>query len=196
MNEKNKHMTELFIVSACVLSAGLLLRISYDAAIMFSAVCALAVGIVFRPHRLRGWIPAFIITLIWIAASGNMYAGYNTFHLYVFGIALFPILAWPVGLMLGYYYALPRIMLYPWQLRWIVLSVIYSVGLILFEIIGYHVLGIHLDAGKAYPGWPYLRIFHCPVWMQVAYFLNGIVFMGISSWMDRNDVVTERVAKQ
>lgn len=194
MNEKNKQMTELLIVIVVILSAGLLLRVSYDAAIIFSAVCALAVGLIFRPYRLRGWIPAFIITLIWIGASGNVYAGYNTFHVYIFGIALYPILAWPVGLMLGYYYVLPRITLDPWPLRWLVLSLLYSVGLILFEFIGYNALGIHLDAGKAYPGWPYLKIFHCPVWMQVAYFLNGIVFMGVSSWMDRNDDGTERVA--
>ncbi len=192
MNEKSKQMTELVVVFASVLSAGLLLRVSYDAAIIFSAVCALAVGVIFRPNRLRGWIPAFAVTLIWIVASGNMYGGYNTFRLYVFGIALFPILAWPIGLMIGYYYALPRVIVSPWPLRWLVLSVIYSFGLILFEIIGYNVLGIHLDAGKAYPGWPVLKIFHCPWWMQLAYFMNGIAFMGISSWMDRNDAVPQR----
>lgn len=184
---------ELFIIFGILLSAGLLLRVSYDAAILFSAACALVVGIVFRPHRLRGWIPACIITVTWVSFSGSMYAGYNTFRLYVFGIALFPLLAWPVGLMLGYYYALPRVTIKPWMLRWLVLSTIYSVGLILFEIIGYHVLGIHLDAGKAYPGWPYLEIFHCPWWMQVVYFLNGIVFMGVSSWIDRNDAVPQRL---
>jgi len=85
-----------------------------------------------------------------------------------------------------------RVIVSPWPLRWLVLSVIYSFGLILFEIIGYNVLGIHLDAGKAYPGWPVLKIFHCPWWMQLAYFMNGIAFMGISSWMDRNDAVPQR----
>jgi len=187
MNKVSKQMTELLVVCAILLSAGLLLLVSYDAAIIYSAVCAFTVGLLFRPHRLRGWLPALLITLIWVSFSGKMYAGYNTFHLKVFGIVLFPLLAWPIGLMIGYYYILPRIMVKPWPLRALVLSAVYCVGLIVFEIIGYHVLGIHLDAGRAYPGWPYLEIFHCPTWMQAAYFLNGIVFMGVAAWMDRND---------
>ena len=187
MRLENRGFYELVFICASSILVGLLLFASFDAAIILAALSAFIVGIVFRPHRLRGWIPAIIITFLWITASRHMYSGYNTFRIRVFGTALFPILAWPLGLMLGYYYAIPRITNVHWTLKWVVLSIIYAMVLIMVEFVGYNVLGIQLDAGKAYPGWPVLNILHCPWWMQIAYFMNGIVFMGISSWMDRND---------
>ena len=187
MNLSRKSGAEALSIVAGLVIIGFLLRLSYDAAIIAAAVICLIIGAVFRPRRLTGWIPALVVSLAWIAVSGDMYAGYNVFRLRIFGITAFPVIAWPTALAFAYLYLVPLVRARPWPLRWLYLATVYSVGIILVEWLGYHSLGVHLDAGKAYTGWPILNIFHCPWWMQLAYFANGIVFMGISSWMERND---------
>ncbi len=177
---------ELFTALAIVSGAGILLSISYDASIIFACAGAFALGAIFRRHQLRGWIPALIVAFVWVSASGDVYHGYNTFKLHVFGKSIFPMLAWPAGLVMGYYYIVPHIKIKSWPKRWLVLSLVYSFGLIVLETIGYNVLNIKLDTGNGYPGWPVLNILHCPWWMQVVYFANGIIFMGAVSWMDRH----------
>jgi len=135
-----------------------------------------------------GWLPAVLISGIWILASGDMYSGYNTFKLTVLGVSLFPILAWPLFLVLGYAYVIPFIRIEPWYRRWLAISLIWCLSLIFFEWVGYHVLGIHLDHGRTYKGWPILDIFHSPVWMQLTYFGNGILYYGVGCWLDRGTV--------
>ena len=172
-------------MAAGLVITGFLLRVSYDAAIIAAAAACIVVGAVFRPRRLTGWIPALAVSLVWISISGDMYAGYNVFKLEFFGITAFPVIAWPTGLAFAYLYLVPLVQAGPWPLRWLFLSMVYSAGIIVAEWLGYNLLGVHLDAGSAYPGWPILGIFHCPWWMQLAYFANGIVFMGMASWMER-----------
>ena len=170
---------------------GFILRRSYDAAIVTAAVTLVVIGAIFRPRRLVGWLPAIIVSIVWIRISGSMYDGYNIFRLRMFGITAFPMIAWPTGLAFAYLYLVPLVRIRPWPLRWLLLGLVYSVGIIIAEWLGYNMLGVHLDAGRAYRGWPILNIFHCPWWMQVAYFVNGIAFMGMASWMERNEHLRE-----
>ncbi len=186
---------ELFSAFVILSLAGILLSVSYDAAIIVACAGAFAQGAIFRRHQLWGWIPALAIMLIWVGASGNVYRGYNTFQLHLFGKSVFPMLAWPAGLVMGYYYLVPRIKIKSWPKRWLVLSLIYCFGLIIVETIGYNVLNIKLDTGNGYPGWPVLNILHCPWWMQIVYFANGIVYMGAVSWKDgRKIAIQQKVA--
>ncbi|MBN2875120.1 MAG: hypothetical protein JXM71_08490 [Spirochaetales bacterium] len=179
----------IFELSAIVLgfvSLGTLLRYSlYDAAIIAAAVEFTIIAALFRPGRLKGWIPALIVSAVWILLSGDVYRGYNVFKIKIFGVSAFPMIAWPTALAFSYAYLVPLFRQRPWLKQWLVLSASYSGGLILAEWVGYNVFGIHLDSGRAYHGWPLLNIFHCPWWMQVAYFTNGISFMGMAAWMDR-----------
>lgn len=169
-------------------SLGLLVALGYfDAAIVMAAVECIIVTALFRPRRLLGWIPAIVITASWIILSGNIYSGYNTFRLKLFGIAAFPVIAWSTTLAFAYAYLVPLFRQRYWPRRWLRLCAVYAVGIIAVEWFGYNLLGIHLEAGKAYNGWPVLNIFHCPWWMQVAYFVNGFAFMGCAAWMDRRD---------
>ncbi|MBN1243598.1 MAG: hypothetical protein JXA15_12925 [Spirochaetales bacterium] len=163
-----------------------LLSFSYDAAILAAAFLTLLLAALFHPGRLKGWIPAVAITAAWMLVSGRMYEGYNVFKLELFGLAVFPMVAWPTGLAFAYLYLVPAIRLRPWLKRWALLALVYSIGIIAAEWLGYHALGVHLDRGTAFRGWPILDIFHCPWWMQLAYFANGILFMGAASWMDRD----------
>ncbi|PKL09951.1 MAG: hypothetical protein CVV51_01180 [Spirochaetae bacterium HGW-Spirochaetae-7] len=185
MSFSRKFSAEALSIAGGLVIIGFLLRLSYDAAIVAAAVACFIIGAVFRPRRLVGWIPALVVSLTWIAISGDMYAGYNVFKLHILGITAFPIIAWPTALAFAYLYLVPLVQAKPWPRRWLYLAAVYSVGIIAAEWLGYHLLGVHLEAGKAYPGWPILDIFHCPWWMQLAYFANGTVFMGMASWMER-----------
>ncbi len=146
--------------------------------------CALNLlfGLALAPEKTWAWAPAVAISWLWVGMAGDLYAGYNTFRVTILGVSLFPILAWPNMLMLLYFWAYPALAGRTWWGAWLRLSLLYSTLLILFEYAGYHFAGIHLDAGRSYRGWPVLDIFHCPWWMQVAYFLNGILFCGIICW--------------
>jgi len=185
MQFSRKSGAEALSIAAGLVIIGFLLRLSYDVAIIASAVACFSIGAVFRPRRLVGWIPALVVSLTWIAISGDMYAGYNVFKLRILSITAFPIIAWPTALAFAYLYLVPLVQARPWPLRWLFLAVVYSIGIIVVEWLGYHSLGVHLDAGKAYPGWPVLDIFHCPWWMQLAYFANGTIFMGMAAWIER-----------
>jgi len=178
---------EIAYVAVSLSLIALLLRFSYDAAILAAAFLTVLAAALFRPGRLKGWIPAVAITAVWMLASGRMYEGYNVFKLELFDLAVFPMVAWPTGLSFAYLYAVPAVRVRPWPRRWAALAAIYSAGIIVAEWLGYHALGVHLDRGTAFRGWPVLDIFHCPWWMQLAYFANGIVFMGAAAWMDRNE---------
>ena len=115
-----------------------------------------------------------------------MYSGYEVFKLSVFGVTLFPIIIWPSVLMLWYFINPPFKKTKKWYKKWMKFSVVYCIGIILFEFIGYNIFGVKLDAGQSYPGWPVLNIFHSPVWMQVAYFLIGITFAGVFSFYEHH----------
>lgn len=178
-------MAEAVAVIAGYSSLGVMVGFGlYDLAIVSAAVECILVVAIFRPRRLVGWIPALIVTVIWIFLSGDEYRGYNVFRWHVYGIAIFPIIAWPTAFAFGYAYLIPLFRSDRWYWRWLRLSLAYSLGIIVLEWAGYNLLGIHLDAGLQYKGWPILNIFHCPWWMQVAYFVNGIAYMGMVSWMD------------
>ncbi len=138
------------------------------------------------PRKMWIWIPAVVISWIWVVLARDLYAGYNVFRASFGGVTLFPALAWPNLLVLLYFWVYPLVPARSWWRKWLRLSLLYAGLLILLEYAGYHFAGVHLDAGRGYPGWPLLDIFHCPWWMQAAYFLNGIVFSGVAAW------VTER----
>jgi hypothetical protein len=186
MKVKRGHV-ELAFIALSLSALALLLRVSYDAAILAAAFLTFLMAAIFRPGRLKGWIPAIAITAVWMLVSGRMYEGYNVFKLELFGLAIFPMVAWPTGLAFAYLYVVPAFRSRPWPKRWAILALVYSAGIIAAEWLGYHLLGVHLDRGTAFKGWPILDIFHCPWWMQVAYFANGILFMGAAAWMDRNE---------
>ena len=93
--------------------------------------------------------------------------------------------------MLVYFWFYPVMRARTWWGKWLRLSALYSVLLIVTEYAGYHLAGVHLAAGSGYPGWPLLDIFHCPWWMQASYFLNGILFCGVTAWVTERRFLTE-----
>jgi hypothetical protein len=142
------------------------------------------ISFLFEKDKLWVWIPAIIISWIWVYIARDIYSGYNTFNLSIMNISLFPVIIWPTGLVFGYYFLFPKVRGRNWMIKWVKMFIIYSFALIMFESIGYNLFGICLDYGKSnmYHGWPVLNCFHSPQWMQFGYFLNGLVFYGVASF--------------
>ncbi len=182
MVHKKKHKGISWLVGLGVFF--LLLKVDYDVAVITAALLILGFTLVFDRDKLWAWIPALGMGLLFVFLVRDMYAGYNVFTLKIRGIMLFPVLAWSLMLMLWYLVIEPYFHHDVWWRKWLVNALLFCIGLIGFEVIGYHILGVRLSAGTAYQGWPFLDIFHSPWWMQIGYFLNGILFIGCVAFVD------------
>ncbi|HQB88918.1 MAG TPA: hypothetical protein PLJ76_07900 [Treponemataceae bacterium] len=171
----------------------LLLKISYDVAVITATLLILGFTLVFDRNKLWAWIPALSVGIIFVLVIRDMYSSYNVFTLKIRGLMLFPMLAWALMLMFWYLVVEPYFHHDKWWRKWLTNAALFCAGLIVFEIIGYHVLGVRLGAGSTYPGWPVLDIFHAPWWMQVAYFFNGIAFIGVVAFVD--NILRRRTGK-
>ncbi len=150
-----------------------------ESGILLVASLIFILSFVTERDKIWAWVPALTISWLWVYAAKGIYSGYNIFQYSFYGVSLFPIAAWPTLLMALYFLVLTRISGSNRLLQWLKFSVSYSICIILIEYLGYNFAGVHLDSGTVYAGWPILNIFHCPWWMQAAYFLNGIIFCGI-----------------
>jgi hypothetical protein len=153
-----------------------------DLGIILGGLLVLGLGMALARDRMWVWLPALAITWIWVFfIAREYYTGYNNIHYRLFGVSILPIVAWPSILALSAYLLLPIFGRGCWWRRWLSLSLLYVVGLILIEYIGYHLLDVHLNRGKENLGWPWLDILHIPVWMQIGYLCNGMAFYGITT---------------
>lgn len=143
--------------------------------------CLLTVIIGFLIYKdlFWAWLPAVTISWVWVFFMRDFYGGYSISMFTVMDVSIFPIVVWPLLLMLYLYIFNDRIKARNWKIKWLKLSLLCMACLIIIEYWAYNIAGIHLDAGKEYEGWPILNIFHCPWWMQIGYFFNIILFFGI-----------------
>lgn len=128
-------------------------------------------------------INAFLVSVIWILIAYKMYQYNERIALKFLGIPLFPLVAWIISLMAFYYLSKAVLELFPKYFdkkhKKIIFSIFfYSSLMIIFESIGYNILGIHLASN--YPGLSICNCLHAPLWMQIGYFLNGYVFIFLS----------------
>ncbi|MCK5671788.1 MAG: hypothetical protein KAH95_00335 [Spirochaetales bacterium] len=176
-----------------VISFFILFFINKEIGMLYGCSLIVLFSSVMERNRIWAFLPAMLVSWIWIFIGRGLYTGYSDVFSYSFrGVSLFPILAWPIFLFLAYLGLYSRINANSWWTKWIKISVIYSVALIFVEYFGYNLAGIHLDYGTQYPGWPILNIFHGPWWMQVAYFLNGIIFFGFIILIDYKPFVKQK----
>ncbi len=157
------------------------LFINKEKGLLTGFILIVVISILAEKDKIWAWIPAIIISWLWVFIIRNIYAAYGGLKYSVFGISLFPILAWPTLLMLGYFFFELFIKHENYLIKWLKMCFFWTIGLITVESIGYNVLGIHLSYGIQFHGWPILNCFHSPWWMQMGYFLNGFIFYGIIS---------------
>jgi hypothetical protein len=153
-----------------------LFAVNPDYGIISAPIILIVLSLMMFPRKLWALVPAVIIGGSWVFLARDMYSGYNLFQLSFSGVTLFPLFAWVSGLYLFYLLLGPAVGKRTRKVSWFIQAGTYCFVIIIAEYIGYNILGIHLDAGTAYTGWPVLNIFHCPLWMQAGYFANGLIF--------------------
>jgi hypothetical protein len=179
----------IWTLAACLFLA--LLGLHREIGLIAGCSMIFALSLDMDRDKLWAWPVAMAISWTWVYLNRHFYFGYNAFTISILGVSVLPILAWPSLLMLFYLWVFP---LFPvrngWRL-WAQLSGTLAALMIVMEVLGYHLFGIHLDAGRGYPGWPVLDIFHCPWWMTACYFWNGLVFCAYISLVtcrERNSI--------
>ncbi|MBR9703195.1 hypothetical protein GOV10_04105 [Candidatus Woesearchaeota archaeon] len=105
-----------------------------------------------------------------------VFSSFYTYQPAFFGISLFPLFAWPLGLFTT------KLFHEEWApKKYSLLSflIIYW-GLLLFEeIVGYHFLGIQNIGTALYAGLPFCNCLHAPWFMQLTYLLMGPLYFFI-----------------
>ena len=122
-------------------------------------------------------ILALLFAVAWLLAGRTEY-GYNRDYSVIFGINIYPMLLWAIGLFaiyLVYDYVEDRIPK-KFYLKLILFSVIFWICLITVESLAYHVLIIRNAVTGMYPGLPLCDCIHEPRWMQAVYILMGPIF--------------------
>lgn len=120
---------------------------------------------------------SFSIALIWMLSAKNYYS-YNINMINFFGISIFPLFSWTLGLLgvyLIYSHNIGKFKKVNNIKRIILFSILYWPLLIIIEILGYHIFKIS-NMTNTYSGLPLCDCMHGPWWLKIAYFLLGIVF--------------------
>ena len=131
-----------------------------------------------RSSLLYHLLAASIVAITWMLIAKKQY-GYNHEFLTLFGINLYPLFAWAVGLFLIYvlYSHYEHILKEEGFLKQFLLFIAFYIPLLIaVEAIAYHVFNIHNVAAAAFPGLPICNCLHAPRWVQLAYFAMGPIF--------------------
>lgn len=129
------------------------------------------------------FLVAFALSLLWIfIANGKYEYSYN--YAVIFGLNIFPVFAWSIGLFTLYliysYYEFMSDRKYSAK-KFLFFTVLYWVLLLSAESIAYHIFNIQNIRNAIYPGLPICNCLHAPFWMQVAYLIMGPLYFFICS---------------
>lgn len=131
-----------------------------------------------RPNLLAHLLLAGIVALLWSYISKPLYA-YNQPFITLFGLIVYPILAWTLGLFalyLLYTHLQHRLSTEGFLPRLGLFVSLYWPLLIITEAVGYHLFTIHNLATSVYAGLPICDCMHAPPPMQAMYFALGIIY--------------------
>jgi hypothetical protein len=121
---------------------------------------------------------AFTIALIWMIIGRKEY-GYNQNFLSLFGINLFSLFAWALGLFISYLIFLHFEHIFHNKTFWSKFGLylaFYWPLLIFAETIGYHWFNIQNSATAMYLGLPICNCMHASWWMKIVYFSLGPIY--------------------
>lgn len=125
-----------------------------------------------------------LIAIIWVAIVKDYYI-YTSDMVTLFGLDVYPMLAWALGL-LGlrelYEYIRPK---NTTKSIIIIITIAYIALLITLETISYHILGFKNSNLDTYPGLPICDCIHVPLFMQIYYILIGPVYYLLTLILDK-----------
>jgi len=121
---------------------------------------------------------AISISLIWNLIAQDYY-GYNLNMISIFGINLYPLFAWSLGLF-GVYLIFSHIehklINQNFLMKFSLFILIFWTLLISVETIAYHIFDLRNLVTSNYIGLPICNCIHAPFWMQLSYLLMGPIY--------------------
>jgi hypothetical protein len=135
----------------------------------------------------KNLIIALVISIIWVFISRDQY-NYNREFITVFGLNIYPIICWTIGLFFLYIVSINinnKFIKKGIKTRFAIMVFIYWFLLIFLETIFYHKFNIHNLQTTQYPGLPLFNCLHAPLFMQITYFLIGILYLMI---INKNEI--------
>jgi hypothetical protein len=107
----------------------------------------------------------------------------------IYGVSLFPLTLFPIGLIAAYvlyYFIFERLLKIKkfWQ-EFLCFSTMYIVFLLIAETVAYYFFDIHNLGTEQYPGLPICNCLHAPHWMQAVYLLIGPIYFLIVKLLNR-----------
>ncbi|MCK5107944.1 MAG: hypothetical protein KAQ83_04420 [Nanoarchaeota archaeon] len=173
----SKLNNSFFILSPLLLIGLTLININYSLIILIPLISAYLIINNKLNYFLGLWL-AFLVSLIWNILARSQY-NYNQNFFSFFGINLFPLVTWTIGLfalMIIYQIWIKKLKLKKFILNLLIVILIYSILLIFLETLFYHVFNVHNLQTAIYPGLPVCNCLHAPGWMQLSYFLIGPIY--------------------
>lgn len=131
-----------------------------------------------RRNLLKHLFVAVFFGCIWMIISHSEY-NYNTSVATIFGINMFSLFGWILGLFASYliYRGLRNLLgVNKWWKQFILYAVVYVPMLLVVETIGYHTFGIVNMATAVYPGLAVCNCLHAPAWMVASYISMGPIY--------------------
>ena len=129
-----------------------------------------------HPYRyLLVAILSLVVAVTWTYVTKHMY-DYNLPFASMFGVSVFPAVAWTLALVAGYFIVesiVKHVGAKHPLVQFIVVVGAYAVAVVIAETVGYHLLGIHNIGTSQYVGLPLCDCLHAPIWMQIGYFSLG-----------------------
>jgi len=122
-----------------------------------------------------------VISILWVAMAKNYYI-YTPDMVKLFGLSVYPMLAWSLGLLAlrGLYdYIKPKNALK----SIIVITITYIAALIILETFAYHIAGFKNPG--LYPGLPICDCIHAPLFMQIYYLAIGPIYYMLTLLLDK-----------
>jgi len=191
MNKRILIADTVFILVALVL-----MRFIDPAKVLLGAFCFMFFYLYITKRRslIIHLIVASIVAFVWMSIAKSQYS-YNKSMFQIFGMNAFPFFAWSIGLLAAYiiYSRAEKIVKDRGFIRKISLfSLIYIPTLLVFEAVGYNVLGIQNIGTSAYSPLPFCNCLHAPLWMQVSYFALGPVYFAICYALNLEDIKSKK----
>lgn len=120
-------------------------------------------------------VVALIISLV--IASYYFYE-YTTLNIIIGGINLFPVVSWTFGLIfLREIYEKVK-----WRNKFLKISLLYIVCILIIEYVGYNFLGIKLNSN--FPGLWDLEVLHSPFVLKAIYFVTGPIYLAVTDYLN------------
>ncbi len=181
-------MTDLvyFFDFAFIVGIISLMKISLDATTLAIVILPVPYLILTKRKRLLAYLAvAFIMGMVW-GTSASAFYSYDSRAFIIGHFNFYPVLFWTIGLFgAQLVFNMFQSKLNNFWPRFLCFSMLFWSGLIIVELMAYHVFQVHNLATSRYGGLPGLNCIHAPTWMKAVYFSMGPLYFLIVEFLEK-----------